>query len=258
MNLIWTQTGDSLELELFNPAVINYWVEQLNSDQKNQFTCTDATIPDTQALATALSEVNKVLEKIKLDPLMDPASDWFDQSNLNVLHERWVKIQHKYKNIVNLISRFPDNIIEQFHNVNLLIHKIEKPIQVNYVNDQTIVWQTPNIFGPEISKFGTWQAELHYQNLGRSNYEKWKNYDTNLIDTDTNNFTHIGGMVNFNIVHPILQAPPLNYVEYCQQHNISPYGNKLPLGNFKISITELRHIFNKNVNIKNNTITFKV
>ena len=106
--------------------------------------------------------------------------------------------------------------------------------------------------------FGVWQVELHYQNLGRSNYEKWQNYDTNIIDTDTNNFTDIGGMVNFNIGHPVVNHPPLNYVEYCQQQNINPYGNKLPIGNFKISITELRHIFYKNVNIENNTITFEV
>jgi hypothetical protein len=189
---------------------------------------------------------------------MDPGNDWLDQSNLNILHERWVKLQYNHKNIVNLILKFPNDIINQFHNVNILIHKIENSVKIDYSNDQLTAWQTPNIFGPEISTFGTWQAEIHYQNLGRSNYEKWKNYDNNLVDTDTNNFTHIGGLINFNITHPITQLPPTNYVEYCQQHNISPYGNKLPLGNFKISITELRHIFKKNVNIKNNTITFKI
>ena len=152
----------------------------------------------------------------------------------------------------------PNNAIDHFHNVNKLIHKIEKSHIIRYINDQCIAWQTPNIFGPEILKFGVWQVELHYQNLGRSNYEKWQNYDTNIIDTDTNNFTDIGGMVNFNIGHPVVNHPPLNYVEYCQQQNINPYGNKLPIGNFKISITELRHIFYKNVNIENNTITFEV
>jgi hypothetical protein len=258
MKLVWSQTGDSLDLDLDNPVVAEYWVDQLTRDQKNQFVCTEVNIPNTQELVDALTAVNAVLEKIKLDPLMDPACDWINQDNLNILHERWVKIQYKHKNIVNLISKFPNNVIEQFHNVNLLIHKIENPIKASYINDQRVTWQTPNIFGPEIAKFGVWQAEIHYQNLGRSNYEKWKNYDSNLIDTDTNNFTHIGGLVYFNIGHPVLQSPPANYVEYCQQHNISPYGNKLPLGNFKISITDLRHIFNKNVNIKNNTITFEV
>jgi hypothetical protein len=156
------------------------------------------------------------------------------------------------------MSGLSDSVIKQFHAINELIHKIEKLITIRYVNDEVIAWQTPNIFGPEILKFGICQVELSYQNLGRSNYEKWKNYDSNLIDTDTNNFTHFGGEVEFNIGRPTTLAPPLNYVEFCQQHSVSPYGNKLPLGNFKISVTELRHIFNKNVNIKNNTITFKV
>jgi hypothetical protein len=258
MKLTWSQTGDSLEIDVVNPEVIEYWVDQINHDQKNQFICTDSVFPDTQPLVDALTATNTVLEKFKLGPLMDPTLDWYDQNNLNLLHERWVKLQHKHKNIVRVITGLPNNIIKQFHAVNELIHKIEKMITVKYINDEVIAWQTPNIFGPEILMFGTWQAEIRYQNLGRSNYEKWKNYDGNIIDTDTNNFTHIGGMVNFNIERPTIQLPPINYVEYCQQHNISSYGNKLPLGNFKIAITELRHIFNKNVNIKHNTITFKV
>ena len=256
MNLIWSQTGDSLELDLVNPIVIDHWVEQLNRAQKNQFTCINAAIIDTQSLSDALIEVNKILEKIRLYPLMDTNSDWLDQNNLNILHKRWVKLQHKYKDIVNLISKFPNNVIKQFHDVNKLIHKIENDINISYINDQNNTWQTPNIFGPDVSTFGIWHAEIHYQNLGRSTFEKWKNYDNNIIDSDTNNFTHIGGLVHFNITRPMLLSPPINYIEYCQQHNISPYGNKLPLGNFKISITELRHIFKKNVNIKNNTITF--
>ena len=255
MKIVWSQTGDSLDIELVNLDVGDYWIKQLNCDQKNQFFLTDATIQETQPLVDALTVTNAILKKFKIEPLMDPMVDWLDQNNLNVLHERWVKIQHKHNNIVRIISSLPDNVIDYFHDVNKLIHKIEKSYTITYTNDQ---WQTPNIFGPDILKFGIWQIELHYQNLGRFNYEKWRNYDTNITDTDTNNFTDFGGTINFNIGHPVVNYPPVNYVKYCQQQNINPYGNKLPLGNFKISITELRHIFNKNVNIKNNTITFEV
>ncbi len=258
MNLLWSQTGDFLDIDVVNPEVIEYWVDQLNNDQKNQFICINSIFPNTQPLVNALTATNTVLEKMKLEPLMDPSIDWYNQDNLNLLHERWVKLQHKHKNIVRVISGIPNSIIKQFHAVNELIHKIEKSNTIKYINDEVIAWQTPNIFGPEILKFGVCQVELSYQNLGRSNYEKWKNYDNNLVDADTNNFTHFGGGVEFNIGHPIVLTPPPNYLEFCQQHNISPYGNKLPLGNFKISITELRHIFNKNVNIKNNTITFEI
>lgn len=258
MKLLWSQTGDSLEIDLINPEVIEYWFSQINRDQKNQFTCVQATFPDTQLLVDTLDAVNTVLGKIKLPPLMDSNLDWNNQNNLNSLHERWVKLQHTHKNIVNLLLKMPDSIVEKFYAVNMLLHQTEKKITIDYKNSPNIVWQTPNIFGPEILKFGIYQAELKYQNLGRSSYEKWKNYDNNIEDTDTNNFTHIGGLVRFNIVHPIEQNPPINYIEYCQQHNIRPYGDKLPLGNFKISITELRHLFKKNVNIENNTITFEL
>jgi hypothetical protein len=232
----------------------------LNNDQKNQFECVELEMPDVALpmLSEAVDVINTVLKKFKLDILMDPTSDWLDQHNLNVLHERWVKLQITHKNIVELLLKMPNNVVKKFHEINALIHTIEKNWNITYINEKTTAWQTPNIFGSDILKFGIWQAELTYQNLGRSNYDKWLNYDSNLHDTDTNNFTNFGGQVRFNLTHPVEQTTPLSYVEYCQKHNISPYGNKLPLGNFKNSITELRHIFNKNVNIKNNTITFKV
>ena len=126
--------------------------------------------------------------------------------------------------------------------------------KVKYVNDQLSVWQIKNIFGPTISKFGVWQVELQYQNLGRSNYEKWKNYDNNVIDIDTNNFTHFGGLVQFNICRPFIQSPPKEYIDYCNEHKITPYGPVMPIGNFNVDITSVRQVFKKNVNIKNNRI----
>ena len=258
MKLTWSHTGDSLDLDLVDPAIFEYWLDQLNNDQKNQFHCVNTTFLETQPLVDVLVATNNMLEKFKLDPLMDPYNDWYDQDNLNILHAKWVKLQQKHKGIVDLISKMPNGAIDHFHAVNTMIHKIEKMHQIGYINSQSKIWQTPNIFGADILKFGIWQIELQYQNLGRSNYEKWKNYDSNIDDTDTNNLTHLGGLVHFNICRPIIQSPPANYVEYCQQNNIKAYGNKLPMGNFKISISSLRHIFSKNVNIKNNTITFEV
>jgi hypothetical protein len=258
MKLTWSHTGDSLDLDLVDPPIFEYWVDQLNKDQKNQFYCVDTKFIETQPLTDAVVATNTILEKFKLDPLMDPDLDWINQDNLNILHEKWVKLQHQHKSIVDLMSKMPNGVVDHFHAVNKMIHKIEQTEKLSYTNGRLKMWQTVNIFGSDILKFGTWQIELHYQNLGRSNYEKWKNYDANVDGTDTNNLTHLGGLVQFNIGRPLVQSPPANYVEYCQQNNIKAYGNKLPLGNFKIAISDLRHLFNKNVNIKNNTIAFEV
>lgn len=258
MKLVWSSTGDSLELELVDPAIFEYWVSQVSSGQKNKFRHVDSTFVDTTGLAAAVAEVNTILVKFNIDTFVDPGSDWYDQNNLNILHEQWVKLQHKHKNIVQLLSKFPNNLVKTFHDINHLIHKIEDSVTIVYDNDKDVVWQTPNIFGSDILKFGTWHAELTYQNLGRSTFEKWMHYDTNLVDSDTNNFTHFGGQIQFNICRPIELKAPVEYIDYCNKNNVCPYGNKLPIGNFKESITDLRHVFNKNVNIENNTISFKI
>jgi hypothetical protein len=101
-------------------------------------------------------------------------------------------------------------------------------------------------------------VELHYQNLGRSTFEKWINYDGNILDTDTNNFTHLGGLVKINLARPFENTAPKEYVEYCTKNSIQPCGNILPIGNFSHPTTELRETFRKNVSIENNRISFEI
>jgi hypothetical protein len=261
MRLIWQTTGDTLDINVVDVDVIEYWVAELNKASKNSFGFVQSTLPADDVLvqlADCLASTNQILEKFRIDPLMDANSDWLNQNNLNVLHERWVKLQHQY-NIVGFLDKLNDKtVVEKFHNVNHLIHRVERCIKVDYINDTTTAWQVENIFGPEVTKFGQWHVELHYQNLGRSTFDKWNNYDSNLVDSDTNNFTHFGGLVYFNLGRPCVMTPPTEFVDYCRSNNIKPYGNTLPIGNFKVDLTSLRHIFKRNVGIENNRISFEV
>lgn len=261
MILVWEKTGDSLEIVVDNHQLVEYWLNALSGTNKNSFDFIQSSRSinsKIDMLVDCLESSNQILSKFKIDPLMNSSVDWLDQNNLNILHEKWVKLQHKYK-IVEVLSRLPDRSFEKkFHDVNHLIHQIESRVRIDYINDLKNTWQVDNIFGPNIAKFGQWQIELHYQNLGRSNYEKWNNYDNNIIDSDTNNFTHIGGLVYFNLCRPHNSQPPLEYVKYCRDNNLTPYGNKLPIGNFKVDITTLRHTFQRNVSIENNRLSFKI
>lgn len=262
MILVWEKSGDSLEIDVDNHELAEYWVSELTRTNKTTFDFVGSTLPDNSIplkLADCLDSTNRVLQKFGIDPLMDPNSDWLNQDNLNVLHSRWVKILHKHSKLCEILHKIADKSVEQkFHDVNNLIHQIEFKALVEYTNSKEVTWQTPNIFGSEITKFGQWHVELHYQNLGRSNYEKWYNYDHNVDDSDTNNFTHIGGLVYFNLCRPITLQPPAEYINYCAEHKITPYGNKLPIGNFVEDITTLRHVFKRNVNTENNRISFKI
>lgn len=261
MRLYWNQTGDCLEIDLDNRELAKYWVDQLSQTGKNSFRLTQSTLPSLstlQRLTECVASINEILTKFRLPSLTDSNLDWLDQNNLNQLHEKWVKIQHQHK-IVELLNKLSNKqAIDKFHTINHLVHEIEQTITITYNNHTGTAWQTPNIFGPAITKFGMWHVELHYQNLGRSNFEKWNNFDKNIQDSDTNNFTHMGGVVNFNLGRSYSSSPPNEYVDYCRQNKIEPYGNVLPIGNFNIDITQLRKIFTRNVGIQNNAISFEI
>jgi len=261
MRLVWDKTKDYLDINVDNVEVASYWVESLNNTSQNKFhLCSDAFRSDSNisVLLDCLDHCNKIFAKLGLDPLMDTSVDFSNQNNLNTLHERWVKIQQKYK-IVELLNKISDKkIVVKFHKINSLIHEIENQSRIKYINDDNAVWQVENIFGPKILKFGIWQIELHYQNLGRSSFDKWIHHDYNCHDTDTNNFSHFGASVYFNLTRPYTVQPPREYVEYCEKNMIQPHGNVLPIGNFKIDFFELTDTFKKNVGIKNNKISFEI
>jgi len=260
MQLVWSSTGDTINIVVEDLRVINYWVDRLDLSNKNSFEFIQSTFPDKNLIDTLSSnvkDINDLLIKFNIDPLIDHTVDWLNQDNLNVAHEKWVKLHHTHK-IVELLAKFKGSVLQKFHDINSLIHKIERPISIKYDNNIINAWQVTNPFGADILKFGTWQVELHYQNLGRSTYEKWVNFDKNIVDTDTNNFTHFGGRVCFNLGMPYSSQAPQEYITYCSDNTITPYGSKLPIGNFTESITTLRHLFNKNVGIENNRIYFMI
>lgn len=260
MKLVWELSGDTLLVDVENTLFVEYWIDQINAAKKNKFELRCSSFPVSQLakdLANNVEFINEILKKFKIKYLSDHNLDWLDQDNLNVLHSRWVKLQQDY-DIISVLSKFNGDVLCRFHAINKLIHQIENSSFVSYINDCSTTWQVDNPFGAKILKYGTWQVELHYQNLGRSTYEKWLNYDYNLTDTDTNDFTHLGGEVHFNIGRPLSLTAPAEYVHFCSENNIKPIGGKLPIGNFKESLTVIRHLFNKNVSIKNNRISFTI
>ena len=265
MKLIFTSTGDYLSIVEDNKELAEFWVDSINIDKVNLFNLTNSNWEYSliEQLNVCLTNTNTILAKFKLFPFAVIERDWFNQHNLNILHEQWVKLQHNRPNIVHVISKFGDTAIKEFHNINTLIHQIEQSTTAKYVNhiSPLPIWQIKNPFGSDILRNGRWNVELHYQNLGRSLYEKWMNFDDNIIDTDTNNFTHIGGEIILSTSRPYVCPLPIDYVDYCAKHNITPLNAILPLGNFcdyQFDLTNIRHIIYRNMQIENNRISFEI
>jgi len=264
MKLIFTSSGDYIEIGYDNASFAEFWIDEINKDNVNLFSLKDPVIlPNFEKLTNNLTEINKILSKFGITDLTNIDTNWYNQYNLNVLHERWVKLQHKHHNIVQLLSKFPNSILKKFHDINTQIHQIENTSVITYENglNPNIIWQIENPFGTCILKSGRWNVELYYQNLGRSLYEKWRNFDNNIFDEDTNNFTHIGGSVIINLGRPYTVALPNEYIEYCSQHNTNPIADTLPLGNFlniEENLTQIRQVVYRNTRDENNKIFFEI
>lgn len=257
--IVFSKTGDSLNIVSDNHEMLEYWLFETKKANKEKFLLEEHNLPTVliqNQLTEAVSEINLVLTKFKIEPFI-LSSTWLDQSSLNYLHRQWVLLQQKHTNILNLLNKF-SGATKKFHDINKLIHQIEESTNVAYINDIDNVWQVENIFGPGIQKFGLWQIQLSYQNLGRSTYSKWYNYDDNVEDQDTNDATHLGGRIEFNLTRPYTALPPNEYIKYCKDRNLEPYGLKIPIGNLDLDITNLRILFSKNVHIENNTISFEI
>jgi hypothetical protein len=107
MRLIWDKTKDYLDIDVDNIDVASYWVESLNKTKKNQFHVACSSFRSASVISVlldCLEHCNTIFAKLGLDPLMDISVDFTNQNNLNILHERWVKIQQKHK-IVELLDK---------------------------------------------------------------------------------------------------------------------------------------------------------
>lgn len=255
--IVFSKTGDYINIVVENKELLEYWLSELKRTNKDIFKLQSSTFSDNTELSKNVITVNSILSKFKIEPFPDSTNNWLDQSELNRLHEQWVKMQHLYPNIVNLLRKIPKGL-ENFNRINTLIHKIEKKVEIEYINDTELVWQTKNIFGPGIAKLGMWNIQISHQNLGRTTFSKWQNYDDNVVDQDTNNYTHLGGLIQINLARPYTVNFPIEYLKWCEKFKITPYGQLLPIGNFDLDITTSRILFHKNVGIENNTISFEV
>ena len=102
---------------------------------------------------------------------------------------------------------------------------------------------------------------LGFDNLGRSTWEKFKHWDNNVNDTDTNDHQMLSGMVEFSLSRPLSMQPPSNYIEWCQHHNVEVTGASISLGNLidlDKNMTDIRKILIRNTDEQNNQFFFEI
>jgi hypothetical protein len=262
MKLQWEVTGDWLEIEPINYNLASYWVTQLDQANINKFKLIDTKLDLTwiASLTEHVHTVNQFLvEKLKITELNRFVnSDFIDQNVLNDLHRTWIGLIAKNSNLVRLLQLRDSTLYHHWNQINKKVHLIEEGFRSTYLAQQ--YWNTPNIFGSEILSFNQCQVTINFSQEGRTTFNKWRMFDINNEDYDTNNYVDIGSEVSINLGMPIYYDPPSNYVDYCKQHNLSVTGEKLNLGNFldfETKLFEIRHVYIRNISLENNTASFR-
>jgi len=264
MKIVWNNTGDWLDLDPINYDLVAYWINALDRDQTNTFHLDqnyfDLSWPT--ALQTHIQTIDTFLNnKLKITALSNfREQDLLDQTVLNELHKTWVKLLVDYPKLVNIMLHdINKELYYHWNQINKKLHLIEEHFQSLYVAKQ--YWETPNIFGKNILDFNIRQIKLNFSQAGRSTFNKWKVFDSNIVDIDTNDFFSIGSEVMINLDNPESREPPGEYVNFCKANNIPVTGRYLNLANFKnyaTDLTNIRHVYLRNIAHENNTASFRL
>ena len=102
---------------------------------------------------------------------------------------------------------------------------------------------------------------LGFDDLGRSSWNKFINWDNNIVDTDTNDFECLSGRIELNLNRPLTIDPPIDYVNWCQTHGVPAAGKCISLGNIvdlDRDLSQIRKILVRNIHEQTNTFAFKI
>jgi len=248
MKLVWQKTGDYINCDPVDHSFVEYWLDQ----QDHFIWNTTSILPQQLLLDELLHLVGRVqlkLSKLKIQ-LVDHA-DYMSQSTLNTLHRNWVQLHLDHPNITNV---FGDEFKVDLARINKVLHELEESwtLRLHSENNSLPTTKLPDHFGQS-------NIKLPYENLGRSSYNKWLNFDESLDTADTNNFNEIHNKISVNLNRSFIAAPPIDYVYWAISEGVSPAPNKLLLANFSNLETKqdtYRALFMKNFVLERNDVIF--
>lgn len=292
--LAFDKTGDVIPFDPINQDVLEFYIDQLNSQSLNKF------LPLVQnkgkQILDALSElrkcsieINKWLHDIAdIEVTVFELEGYLDQKNLNKLHADWVNsqslvydIQKKRKQFnfsgfaEQLHDMFPDDI--QHPSLSTVLEKLKLSSTYDLINSPHVhsiesmfnnikftvssgwVNVADNPFPKSILTNNTANLSLSFNHLGRTLYDKFLNFDVNLEYDDENSFNELLGFVTLSLTQP--QTIPLSneYISWCKHHNREPIGDRLNIGNIpnlQTNLTRYRTIMFKNM-LSNNPFSIQ-
>jgi hypothetical protein len=287
--ITFENSGDSVDFVSVNDEVLEYYVYQLNQQNKNSFSIRNKAWANSitqriNQLHLTLSDVNSWIQELT-DWQYDvfDFDDYLDQHNLNKLHADWVnsqgqlydidakRKQSNFSGTAELIhDMFPDsermvvlgnllsklNRNQQYGQINLETHALEESFsRLRFEMSDGSQQQFPNVVDKSILTNNIANISLSFNHLGRTLYNKFICFDLDLEHDDENSYNELLGFVNVNLVPS--QTIPLSkeYQAWCQSHGRVPIGDNLNLGNIpdlQDRLTHYRRLIFKNLKNNNN------
>ena len=286
ISIVFDNTGDSVSFASVNHDIAIYYVEWLNSINKNNFSFRSSSNQLTdliKLLDTSLKDNNSIVRLMGSKPMATYSElEYLNQDNLNELHAVWVKshsqlydIRLNQRSNVIEITEFANEILTKFSDDNLFpsvplvlthlglmdnygfintcIHQIEETIRkMTFKTDSWI--QTDNIFPKSRLTNNISNLRIGFNHLGRTLYNKFKTFDNELKHDDENSFNELVGCVEVTLTKPQTIPLSVEYINWCKNHNKTPSGDYLNLGNLldiDTKLTDYRQIFYRNIKDKN-------
>ena len=255
MKLVFSSSGDKLNLTI--SEVAEWYVQQLDKDKVNYFHQIDMPISKSMSkLRTVLEKTNDFFtKKFNIDVFNRYVGRQLVQDDLNHIHADWVKLHHDKPGLIGLLEQVSQERLNDFRDINEFVHEYEDGQLYEYRNYTKRRWAIDNPFGTKILNWNHWQIQIKGNNLGRSTYQKWLNYDDNAVDVDTTDIVTMSGNLVVDLKQPRTLRPPKEYEVYCQKHNIDCVNSEyVNFANFIDNIDTVRETFEKN---KNDTFFFE-
>ena len=247
MHLVFSSSGDKLNLN--TSEVAEWYVQQLDTNKVNYFHQIDKPITKTMSkLRTVLENTNDFFQKkFNIDVFDKYIGKQLVQDDLNNIHADWVKIHHDKPGLIRLLEQISQQKLNEFRDINEFVHEYEDGQLYEYRNYKERRWAIKNPFGTKILNWNHWQIQIKGNNLGRSTYQKWLNFDENAVDSDTADMLTISGNLVIDLKQPHTLHPPKEFEDYCVRHNIDCVnGEYVNFANFSDSVDTVRQTFEKN------------
>lgn len=276
--LVFENTGDFIPFEVVhNEQLMQYFVEKSNIESQNFFS-NDRKLafeiePKITHLHWAISKSNEVMYSLTNTQFeqKNNLDDYLDQNFLNKLHCDWVFSQKHTVNINDfrysansnkarlgniLHEKYPDEIrqirlaealamlgyIYPYEEVNLAVHRLENSFDRNNLEfSAEKKWEVfPNPFIDTIvSNNDIVNFSFGYTYVGRQYYDKFINFDDNLVYKDYYNYESLEFSFQLNLSKPQTIPYSKEFLDWSDKQNVKLITTQIPIGNIPDLATNL-------------------